>query len=290
VLDDGNHDNARAPDGVGRPDEPTWGRFLDRHAAGIRRVIAAMVDDDDERMDLFVAVCDGLRADGMRRVHAYRPRPDAPCRFTTYLAVVVRNLALDQLRARHGRFRPFAIVDGLDPADRLIFDYVLRQGRGADETIALLEGKHGLRIDRDELARRSERLDGMLSRDQRWRLLAGKWGPKRHVPLDESDLGTSSSAGRPERFDPAEALLTQDAGRVLREALAAVPPRQCLALVLRYRDGLDVGRVAVVMSASDHQVERWSRQGARRLRRRLERAGLRRVDFETLDLAAIWPG
>src|SRR5687767_11800942 len=95
-----------------------WDEFLPRFAEVIFRVVRLAAGSYYERMDLVLFVCDRLREDEMRRVRAFKFRPEAPCRFSTYLAVVVRNLALDFLRARDGRYRPFKTIEALEPADR----------------------------------------------------------------------------------------------------------------------------------------------------------------------------
>jgi RNA polymerase sigma factor (sigma-70 family) len=54
-------------------------------------------------MDCYAAVLEALHEDACRRLRAYKP--DGKTKFTTWLVVVVRRLALDALRKRYGRPR-----------------------------------------------------------------------------------------------------------------------------------------------------------------------------------------
>src|SRR5262249_30549055 len=68
-----------------------WQTFLERCADTVFRVVGLFASGYDERMDLFLFVCSRLHEDDMRRLRSFRFRPDAPCRFSTWLTVVVKN-------------------------------------------------------------------------------------------------------------------------------------------------------------------------------------------------------
>jgi RNA polymerase sigma-70 factor (ECF subfamily) len=77
----------------------------------------------------------------------------------------------------------------------------------------------------------------------------------------------------PEPADPSpgqeEALMaSQDAARV-RRALDALPPRQRMAVVLRYYEGLGYGEMAMVLETSRKGVERLLSRGRDALREKL---------------------
>jgi RNA polymerase sigma-70 factor (ECF subfamily) len=80
--------------------------------------------------------------------------------------------------------------------------------------------------------------------------------------------------GYPEMADPApgqeEALITsQNAARV-RRALDALPPRQRMAVVLLYYEGLSYDEMAAVLATSRKGVERLLARGRDTLRHKLE--------------------
>lgn len=262
-----------------------WQSFLGACSETIFRVVNMFAETYDDRMDLFLFVCTKLHDDDLRRLRSFQFRAASPCRFSSWLAVVVKNLALDHLRAREGRFRPFRRVDAMEEIDRLIFDYNLRDGIPLEEVRHLLEARHGIGIGEGDLAGRAAHLEAALSANQRWRLMARIAARREHLPLDP----VSGMAGlQPEeaipladaRGDPERTLRSQEAGRALRSALAAIPPRERLAVTLRYRDGMNARQAAMVLDVTPAEAERIAREGVRKIRESLGRAGMAQLDFE----------
>ena len=267
-----------------------WQAFLDACSPVVFRVVCLFADTYDDRMDLFLFVCTRLHDNDMRRLRSFRFHEESPCRFATWLAVVVKNLAVDYLRAREGRFRPFRAVDAMEEIDRLVFDYHLRDGKPLEEVRHLLAARHGLRVSEADLAGRASRVEAALSANQRWRLTARLSARREHLPVDP----VSGTAG----LEPAEALLLSDgrgdperrirsreAAGALRSAMESIPPRERLAVALRYRDGMTVRQVAQVLQTTPAEAERLARDGVRKIRESLGRAGMVPLDFETTRAA-----
>jgi len=279
---------------VARNPEAAWETFLTLYTPVLHGVIRLFADSYDQRMDLFVFVSEKLREDRMRRVGSYRFRPETPCTFRSYLAVVVRNLALDFVRASHGRYRPFKNIAGLSGTDRWIFEYHLKERRPLAEVKHLLEARHGVRLDPAELARRSARIEDALSPSQRWRLLSRVWAGRSPLPVDPVDGATTATGGglalRSTSKNPAAVLDSKLARAALRDAVAAVEPRKRLALALRYKDGLKIREVARVMRATEKQVEHWVREGTAAIRESLVSSGFTRDDLDPDLLAGLWDG
>lgn len=261
----------------------TWEEFLEQYSEVLWRAIDRFADSEDERMDLFVHVCDRLKQREMRRVRAYRYDPQAPCRFSTYLSVVVRNLALDFVRSRQGRYRPFRAVSDLEQTDRFIFDHHIRDGLTLAETGELLRARHGIRLTSGELKDRAARLEGKLSSNQRWRLLSRMWSRRASLSIDptaEQVIGLEQFLPlRGRDGDPEEQLLSRRAVEALRTAVASMEPRQQLAFALLYRDGLRAAEAGAVMAASASEVERWAREVTSAIRDRLRKAGVERGEL-----------
>jgi len=270
-----------------------WERFLAASSDAIFRVIRLFADTYDDRMDLFLFVCARLRENDMKRVRAYRYRPEAPCRFSTYLSVVVKNIAVDFIRSRDGRFRPFRTVEGMDETDRLLFEYHLRDGRPLAEVKETLSGRHGIRLSPDEIESRAERVQSSLSPSQRWRLLSRLFERRRPVSVEAAGEAAFGSEGVVPlvafRGDPEQPLRTREADLAFHEAMEGMPPRQRLAVVLRYRDGLGPHDVAEVLSVSKSEAEKLARDGVERLRLGLKRHGIARPDLESSGMSSLWP-
>ena len=238
-----------------------WQAFLDSCSATVFRVVRLFADTYDERMDLFLFVCSRLHADDMRRLRSFRYRPDAPCRFSTWLTVVVKNLAVDHMRAQQGRDRPFRNVEAMDETDRLVFDYHLRDGRPLAEVRQILGTRHGIGVGDADLAGRAARVEAALSASQRWRLMARLAERREHLPLDPVSGAAVTVAHEAIPLtdageNPEQALRRREETRVLRTALQALPPRERLAVTLRHRDGLSAREVAAVLKVTPEEAER----------------------------------
>jgi len=265
--------------------EVSWEEFLSTYAGTIFRAVRRFARTYDQRMDLFLYVCENLNADGMRRVRGFRDRPEAHCRLTTYLTVVVRNLVLDYGRARHGRFRLFRNLKVQDSVDRIVSEYRLRDGRSAGEVRELLRRRHGVVLKEEEIAERIERVERSLSPSQRWRVLSRRASRQPSVPIDPVHsavpAGARPGAALEDRSgSPEQSLSTQDAGHVLTRAVTALSARERLVLALRYRDGLEVSEVARALGITPAQVERTTREAVEAIRGNLGAARITRQELE----------
>jgi len=73
-------------------------------------------------------------------------------------------------------------------------------------------------------------------------------------PVDD-DFDPIATAPDPDGRTPDETIASQEAMRELERALAALPPRQREAFMLRNFEGLDVAQTAVAMGVSDGSVK-----------------------------------
>ena len=261
-----------------------WETFLESYSSTIDAVLRPFTRTYDERMDLFLEVCGKLRENDMRRVRKFQSRADSACRFETYLAVVVRNLAVDHLRSRWGRYRDFANVAVRDEADRLIVGYRFRDGHSLDTVRELISRKHGLTLDPAELDARIVRLEKTISASQRWRLFS-RWASRQAAVPIEPLGATAESRARElplasQEAGPDGVLGASDAGKAFVRAVSLLPGRQQLALVLRFRDGNDVATAARTIGVSPVLVERLTRDALASVRQALGADRISREDME----------
>lgn len=78
-----------------------WAGFLAEYSRLILSAARSAARDADDVMDNYTYVLDRLRADRSARLRFYVG--DGRARFTTWLVVVARRLAVDRYRARYGR-------------------------------------------------------------------------------------------------------------------------------------------------------------------------------------------
>jgi RNA polymerase sigma factor (sigma-70 family) len=110
--------------------EAAWDAFLERYRGLLLASVRQYVEDHDDVMDAFTAACEGLRADGFRRLRAYRTGPAPRAHFASWLVTVARRLTVDWLRARYGRHRPSKLGSNLTDVQRAIHEQVFSKRQG----------------------------------------------------------------------------------------------------------------------------------------------------------------
>jgi RNA polymerase sigma factor (sigma-70 family) len=125
--------------------EEAWSLFVDRYRRLIIAVIRRYVSDPDDVMDVFAHVCAALRENDLARLKRFREDVQGGASFSTWLVVVVRNLAVDWTRRRDGRPRPQAPPD-LPPIHRRIYESLFIHGRSQRETFELLHATPATRL------------------------------------------------------------------------------------------------------------------------------------------------
>lgn len=84
-----------------RQRESAWEDFVREYSALLLNVARSLGGSADDVMDRYVHVLEGLRCDTHRKLRSYSAQPQAT--FTTWLALVARNLCHDHHRQRYGR-------------------------------------------------------------------------------------------------------------------------------------------------------------------------------------------
>ena len=122
--------------------EAAWDLFIERYRRLIFGVIHRYAADRDDVMDVFATVCAALRADDFARLRrcAAQLQPDRP--ISTWLVVVIRNLAIDWLRHRDGRRGTGKVADSLTPLQARIFEHVFIAGCSHVEAYELIRSQH----------------------------------------------------------------------------------------------------------------------------------------------------
>ena len=118
-----------------------WDQFLARYRGLLLATIRHYARGHDDLMDIFTHVCEALHADGMARLRRYMDSPQHTARFSTWLVVVVRNLAVDWYRGRDGRRRLTAAAERLSPVQQAIFREVFLHGLSHAETYEIVQSR-----------------------------------------------------------------------------------------------------------------------------------------------------
>jgi RNA polymerase sigma factor (sigma-70 family) len=133
--------------------DDAWVEFLSRYSNTVLLTCRSVAHDYDGTMDAYVNVLEALREDDCRRLLSYAAEPNG--KFSSWLVVVTRRLALDHFRQRYGRSRS----DDLD-------------WRMEHESRRRLEDLVADRVDPDQLLTEPSKGDEDIQREQLTRVLS----------------------------------------------------------------------------------------------------------------------
>jgi RNA polymerase sigma factor for flagellar operon FliA len=197
---------------------------------------------------------------------------------STYLAVVIERLYLDFRVAAWGKWRPSAEACRQGDVAVLAERLIVRDGCSVEEAYESLTTNHQVAIDRAGF----DRLLGRLPVRVRRRFEG------------EDSLALEPDAG----LDPEQALLRRQhdhdavqVTRLLKQAIAGLPPRDRLMLTLRYEDGRSVAQIAAMLGDDQKRLYRQFETLLRQIRGSLTSAGISAADVARLfDHTPMDPG
>lgn len=216
-----------------------WLTFIRAYSKTIRDVVRQFEGDTILADDCFEYVCAKLSDDNFRRLRTFEP--DGPAQFRTWLTLVSANLCTDWRRKQYGRQRPPRLVQKLPDLERLVFQYLFRQGMTRHECLHCLQSRYP-RLGYEDVQRISAKLHGLLNAKHR----QSRARQKELVPVCDVDLGDDETSSRPDF----QLQLEQDLQQ-LQKALARLEPDQRLLLQLRYQQNLTLKEIAELMGLED---------------------------------------
>lgn len=120
--------------------ETAWTLFLARYHRLIGATVARCIPDAEDAHDAFAHLCDKLWEGQLRRLRQFHEKSHHSAKFSTWLVVVVRNLAIDWRRAQDGRPRT-SPPQGLSPLREEIYRLVLVARRSHSEAYEILRAR-----------------------------------------------------------------------------------------------------------------------------------------------------
>ena len=178
----------------------------------------------------------------------------------TYLVIITQRALLDERVSRWGRWRPSARARRLGPVATQLEQHINRDGWSPSEAIRHLQAR-GTQESIDELEHLAERIP------QR--------PPRRWVPSSPHLDALTDGESADHRLEIAERRRAADKLQgALASALAELPPDERRLLDLRYGRGWTVQRIASSLHLEARPLYRRFKDILRRLRRRLEGAGI----------------
>lgn len=234
-----------------------WPRFLKEFSPFILTCLRRYASDEDERMDIYVYVCDRLMADDCRRIRQYRGCGSrGACRFTTWLAAVVFNFAREWIRSSRGRRRLFRSIRDLNRTNRLVFKYYFWEGYSARQIAGVLRSRGHKNCDAADINQRLASIERQLSRDHRWRLVTALLRSSGPVSIDRPSfvVGDGPTFELPDdRHEGVERLARTQARQLLASLIARLPDEERVAIRLRFDQAMTAREIAVVLGIRNYK-------------------------------------
>lgn len=263
-----------------------WSPFIEEFSPFLFACIRRLTRQYDERMEIYVHVCERLRAEDCRRVKQFKGGgPGGACKFTTWLAAVTFNLGRDWIRTSRGRRRMYLGVQALPREQRMVFRYYYWEGYSAHEVGQLMRTNHGIECTETDVEESLTIINETLSRDHHWRLTLAGPGRGSTVSID-----AAPGDGEPKRIRelttvtvaPEQAVTQDRAVAALRKAVGKLPRAERIAVTLRFRHGMSAHKIAATLELGNYkQVYELQARGLTTLREDLFAAGLNISDFGT---------
>ena len=215
--------------------ERGWRAFIDQYTPALIAFIKRThVVDADEILDLYVRVCEHLGARDGARLRQHDPAQGS---LLAWLAVVVRNVAMDWVRSRAGRRRVFAAVKALPALDQEVFEMYYWEERAASEIAEILRARYRRPVGLAEVLDALARVQATLSQRQRAELVSLAQRSRRARGAQSVD-GAPAPEPPDTRPDPELALRRKEAERVFADALARLTPEEAAIVRLKFVQGL----------------------------------------------------
>jgi DNA-directed RNA polymerase specialized sigma24 family protein len=230
-----------------------WRAFIEAHTPTLLAFIErAGVRDRDEAMDLYVLVCQRLAENNYARLRRHNPAQGA---LAAWLAVVVRNTAVDWVRTRAGRRRLFASIKQLGERDQRVFELYYWDEQTPVAIAEALTMRQGAAVSVGDVLDALQRIDAALTPRHRRELLAlaaRTQPPSSITQEDGQDLEVASADP-----DPQDRLERGEAQAAFDTALRALPSEEAAIVRLRFIQGLstrDVQRALHIPKLTDERI------------------------------------
>lgn len=226
-----------------------WKEFLASYSCHIFEVIRLCEKDVDDIEDCFVFICEQLKNRRFRRLRQFRP--DESATFSTWLSVVVRNLARDWRRKRSGRSRPFRAVSHLSVQEQEIYHCVYEERLSLYETYWVLRPRFP-HLTHELVNKSVDLISTTLSARQHWLLNFRK--PKLQAIEDKEGKDSPPIQIIDSSPSPEQRAILKERQKALRRAFTQLSPKEKVILRLRYEKELTLVQIACVAGIRSPQM------------------------------------
>lgn len=260
-----------------------WAVFLQDHVDTVYRAVGRACSDDETARDVAAEVLTRLHQGWPGAIERYEGQGRGQrCRFDTWLAVVVRNLAIDVLRAWHGRRMLPRAVARRPGWQKSLFRLVYWEGRTVAEAYEILTTGGEFSGTLAEVADTLHDLHATLPASSRLPL------PRvvsLESPREPGDLEGTVSMEIPdqEAAAPHERQLAADAHLRLARVMSELDPNERLLLRMYFIEGVGAAELVRVIGVRNRSQVYTKVHGLLdRIRKALQAEGLSISDLDRL--------
>jgi len=261
--------------------EHTWNRFLQHYHQLIMAAISKLVQDHDDKMELYAYSLEQFKDNDCEKLFKYFEKP-RNYNFETWIAVVTRNCGMDWFRKAHGRKRLIKCVNDLPEIHQLVFRYLHQNGYTFEVTYQLLKSKHGYEKSIHEMLSVIDEIDTMIQEKMKWNVKGNYHAIFTAIPQECLENISLEQTSQTIDSNPEQKILREDTLQILNDLLHSLSPENQLIIQLYYAKGLTLERVARVLKMKNiWQVQRKLKKALKQLRRTLQEKG---INFSDLDV------
>ncbi len=256
--------------------EKAWSNFVQDSNRQIMAVIAKLVRDHDDQMELYTYVLEQFKKDKYKNIMAYFEQP-RNYEFETWIVVVTRNCCFDWFRNK-GRSRLFECIKKLPAIEQTIFQCIYQKGYSTELTFQLLKTQHRFEGHYGEMLIRLDKIHDTLNSETRFKLFENRQTLLPLLSFDDVDELDHSDRNKP---NAEQQLIHQETKGILNEILNTLPHQEKLIIRLHVLKGMTLEQTARILKMkSIWQVHRKLKKALKALKVKLKERGIGPSDLE----------
>jgi len=229
-----------------------WEAFLALYSKIIFGVVSNFASDYDERMELFVFICEALTKNNFKKLRLFKSQGrKQKTKFATWLVLVAKNLCVDWYRKNNGRIRLIRAIDRLSQIDQRIFKLIYLDGNVYSHAFEVLHTDDHIQLKVSDFYRSISRIDKALTSKKYEKLAANLNRHRLKISVDDVEKfhAQSQKMELPNKVGerPDVEFQRKESLRELLQAINKLPAQDKLIIRLWFEQGLTAKEISAVM-------------------------------------------
>ena len=266
-----------------------WEVFLDKFSKLIFSTICKYTSDYDDKMDLFVFVCQALSNENFKKLRSFQLRKyKGKAKFSTWLVLVVQNLCIDWYRNKEGRSRLSRAITRLSPDDQMIFKLIYLEGNTYREAYEIVHTNTSSQITLSDFNHSLERISKTLTSKKYEKIAFNLRKKKLKIPLDDIEKIPNVASNIVSEYEveniPDINLYKKELMDKLLESMIVLTTQEKFIIKLWFDQGLTASEISVIlMDEKPHSIYVKIKNILNKLKLQLQSQGISWDDIRLLD-------